>query len=211
MYREIKHPDLSEKSQSQIIFFVIILPIISLGLSLISASFINIPDIDWLNIVFGSISAMAGYRILYSLFDRKLYKWGLFRKIGIVSVPIIEGRWRGLLTSSFGGDPIDVVMEIEQSFSSVYVRSFFKKSSSVSISSIFLLGRINIPELHYEYQNEPNKMADEDMYIHYGLGVIVLETPNTIRGHYYNAGEYKRGNIGTYNLEFESKKLLAHF
>src|SRR5713226_1366748 len=48
-------------------------------------------------------STLGFYGALYALFDRKLWRNRLARKLGLVRVPNLTGRWRGYLLSSFDG------------------------------------------------------------------------------------------------------------
>ena len=49
-------------------------------------------------------SAVGMYQILYYVFDRFIWKWRLLRKIGLVTVPDLNGRWSGTIKSSYKPD-----------------------------------------------------------------------------------------------------------
>src|SRR5687768_8000051 len=50
------------------------------------------------------IPSFAGfYYILYSWFDKKLWRLPIFQRIGWVKVPCIAGKWDGHIITSFDG------------------------------------------------------------------------------------------------------------
>ena len=46
-------------------------------------------------------SVMGFYGLLYSIFDKYLWRLKPMRKIGLVKVPDLNGTWKGYVSSSF--------------------------------------------------------------------------------------------------------------
>src|SRR5467141_686252 len=63
-------------------------------------------------------SSMAFYGALYGLFDRYLWRNSYVRKLGLVRIPNLTGRWRGYLITSFDGHAKrhDLMINIFQSW-----------------------------------------------------------------------------------------------
>ena len=52
-----------------------------------------------------SVPSFAGvYSVMHWLFDRNLWRSGFLRKLGLLTVPDLNGTWRGEVTSSYGSE-----------------------------------------------------------------------------------------------------------
>ena len=81
-----------------------------------------------------SPSTLGFYGILYALFDRILWRNRFVRKLGLVRVPNLTGRWRGYLLSSFDGHQKrrNLMINIWQSWTQISV--FLTTETSISSS-----------------------------------------------------------------------------
>lgn len=131
-------------------------------------------------------SAVGMYQILYYAFDHFVWKWRLLRKIRLVTVPDLNGRWVGKIESSYEQDaqayPISV--SITQQWSKILVRLETGESVSKSIAASFLTDDPSSPELVYVYDNDPRGMAPESMNSHSGTAKLRI-TGSGLQGQYY--------------------------
>lgn len=194
------------KKTSHIILFAGIMPLLSLLIAwLFNKILPNLPY--WMD----TLSPLYVYGLIYLLFDRYLWRWPLFTTFRIVSVPNLNGRWKGKQRSSYqeNGKNVEVggYLEIEQTFSSVSVNTYYEKSKSESAVGAFakINGEIY---LFYTYDNDPNTLKRGTMQQHKGSGKIrYLPRDNRIEGFYWNS----IGNQGDMFFEYENKELIKHF
>ena len=199
--------DLSKTSH--ILFFVILIPAFSiLGVLVLHhlLSYVLQPiSSTWYIPVIDTVGGIGAYSLLYGLFSKYLWKLSVFRQLGIVECPNLEGSWKGYLQSSYDHfkKKYSCVLEITQSFSSITACMYFDKSSSVSLIADFVKERNGDMALHFEYANDPNETAEETMHIHYGVAkLIYYPDSNKIKGSYYNSGQHDRGNWGMIELNY---------
>jgi hypothetical protein len=169
--------------------------LLSEGLSLLS---ITVP---WW---FDAPSVMGFYGIFYSLFEKRIWKARLLHRAGLVSLPDLNGTWKGYLTSSHDLHKTQhpVIVEVSQRWRHISIR--LESGSSVSRSESAALrtedaGRIT---LSYEYFNEPKAPAVESMHAHRGTGRLTVDRANNrevLEGEYYTGRD--RRMYGTLHLE----------
>lgn len=147
-----------------------------------------------------SVPSFAGaYSALHWLFDRYVWRLGLFRTVGLVTVPDLGGRWRGEVQSSYqpDGTPISVSVSILQRWSRVSISLETEQSRSRSVAATFRTEDVPRPELSYMYVNEPRGDAPDTMHMHRGT-VILEATGDFLEGDYYTGRD--RREIGTLKL-----------
>jgi hypothetical protein len=191
---------------SHIFFFGIAIPLASW---FISQSFFNVFQ-NWPTWLEGP-SPFAIYGIIFFLFDKYGWQWKIFRKLGIVWFPNLNGRWKGTQQSSYieNGKNIQVdgKLEVTQTFSKICVRGYYNKSDSESIAASFAECNDQV-YLFYTYDNDPSSLKTGTMQKHKGSAKIkLLPTENKIRGCYWNS----IGNYGEMDYELEQKQLLGRF
>src|SRR6266851_9418130 len=83
-------------------------------------------------------SSMAFYGALYALFDRYLWRNSFVRKLGLVRIPNLTGRWGGYLITSFDGHAKrhDLMMDIFQSWTQIIVYLTTPTSMSRSCAAV---------------------------------------------------------------------------
>lgn len=194
------------KKTSHIILFAGIMPLLSLFIAwLFSILLPNLPF--WVD----TLSPLYIYGLIYLLFDRYLWRLRIFATLGIVSTPNLNGRWKGKQRSSYqeNGENVETngYLEIEQTFSSVSVKSYYEKSKSESAVGAFTKLNSEI-YLFYVYDNDPNTLKRGNMQQHKGSGKIrYLPRDNRIEGFYWNS----IGNQGDMFFEYETEELKKRY
>lgn len=138
-------------------------------------------------------SVMAIFAIAHWFFVRHLWRVRIMQRLGIVSVPDLNGCWKGHIVSSFTNDPGQtpaesdkkpVKVRIIQSWTHIrIVWSTDESASSSEVAAIIRRDRSNCV-LHYEYHNEPDELGHKDMHAHRGT-VILNIGENNLKGRYY--------------------------
>lgn len=199
---------------AQIIFFILVLPVLSVGLVLAINTALSPLENSWYYPYIDGLGFIGAYIVLFTLFDRVAWKIQLFRLLRIVAVPHLGGRWKGYIESSHngGGTKIPAVLEIEQTYSHIKTCLYTEQSFSASLMAEFVKAPSGRTELHYEYHNEPNEKAVKTMHGHDGVAKLAYQKKNRrLVGSYYTTSQHDRGNIGSLNFEFESSETCACF
>ena len=147
-----------------------------------------------------SAPSFAGlYSGLYWLFDRYVWKLGLFRKLNLVQLPNLNGKWVGEVKSSYSqdGSAHSVSVVILQRWSKMLIRLESEHSRSRSITASLRTADLPNPELSYQYVNEPKSNAPGTMEMHRGTATLEL-TGSGFEGDYYTGRG--RGEVGTIKL-----------
>jgi len=140
-----------------------------------------------------SPSTFGFYGALYALFERNLWRNRLVRKLGLVRVPNLTGRWRGYLLSSFDGHQKrrNLMINIWQSWTQISVFLATETSISCSCAAVIQVDDPDGLSLTYQYQNQPLADAMRAMHMHYGTAVLRLSNEDNLSGDYY-AGRDRR-------------------
>lgn len=161
----------------------------------------------------GSISAFAIFGLLYTTFDRFLWRWPLVRRF--TSPPNLNGEWVGEINSSYqpeaedtddrrtpdGGQPIDgeTRMSISQRWSSIELEVTNPGSSRSESTSATFRTHKSDPELLFTYVNKPIGEAASELSMHEGTNT--LRYTQSVDGDHMLEGEYytdeQRNNHGT--------------
>lgn len=145
----------------------------------------------------------AIYAALFFLFDRVLWKWRIFRYLGIVVADDLSGRWEGVINSSWDAFKSDISAElrIKQNATTIKIYGKFNQSRSVSVHEHF--GRSDMHDetaLYYFYKNDPNYDAPPTMAMHEGSTILTHNKDGgTLSGHYYSGRD--RNNYGTISVK----------
>jgi hypothetical protein len=145
--------------------------------------------------------ATAGfYGLYYELFRHRLWKAAIFRKWGCVRVPVLAGRWKGHVVTSFdeakGKHSVTATILQDWTHMQVRVASAYSKSKSI-VGTILTSDEIVVD---YEYKNEPLPGAVETMHAHRGTASLVLSSDGQqLSGDYYSGRD--RQNFGSLHLE----------
>lgn len=158
------------------------------------------------------LSPLGVYGILYAFFERVAWHWPVFRGLGIATTPDVRGRWEGEQLSSFrssNGKPVQsrVVLEVQQTFSSISTTTYYYRWNDAHSASSFL-EMDGQPYLVIIFESEPGVH-------HKGAGVAnkgvarlrYLPNEKLILGTYFNTS----GNHGELKLHRTSRTLLHRF
>lgn len=189
-----------------IIFFAGFLPALSIFLAWCFSQVFSNPPF-WIE----TLSPLLAYGILYSIFDKYLWNWKVFKWLGISIFPDLRGRWKGNQKSSYQVEGENVIvpsfLEIRQSFSEICICAYYQKSQSASVTASFV-ETSNGDYLFYTYDSEPNSLKQGTMQIHRGtVKLKCIPNENKMMGVYFNS----IGNTGDMDFDFESSKLLDRF
>jgi hypothetical protein len=141
-------------------------------------------------------SSMGFYGALYALFDRRLWRSRFLRKLGLVRVPNLAGRWRGYLTSSFDEhvQHLDVQVQIFQTWTQISIVLSTDTSQSRSCVAVIQAADPDSIALIYQYENQPQASAPKTMHMHYGTAMLRISNGSLLTGDYYAGRD--RGTFG---------------
>src|SRR5260370_41946594 len=133
-------------------------------------------------------SSMAFYGALYALFDRYLWRNSFVRKLGLVRIPNLTGRWGGYLITSFDGHAKrhHLMMDIFQSWTQIIVYLTTPTSMSRSCAAVIQVDHPEGAALIYQYQNQPLADAMRTMHMHHGTAMLRVSNAGCLAGHYYD-------------------------
>jgi hypothetical protein len=143
-----------------------------------------------------SPSVLSLYGVFFTIFNK--WAWKIFKKIGIVKTPNLNGKWKGYLKSSFDehSAETEVTLEIFQDWTRIKIILTAEQSSSYSKSASFVIETPEGKYLSYQYINEPKPDAVKTMSIHRGTASLLFnEEKNTLIGEYYSGRD--RQNFGS--------------
>ena len=135
-------------------------------------------------------AVMGFYGILYTAFDRYLWKVRIVHKIGLVKVSDLSGTWEGDVCSSFDdhSTKIKAKLIIKQTWTKLSVH--LRTNESESYSQIgAILTEPNI-EINYQYSNEPRSDSRTTMHAHRGTAWLALNG-SRLEGEYYTGRDRK--------------------
>lgn len=192
--------------RNNIIFFGGILTFLSIFLSWCFYQIFSSPPF-WIE----TLSPLVAYGLLFSLFNKYLWHWRIFRIVGIVTVSDLRGRWSGRQISSHKENGMNkeilCYLEITQSFSKICIRAYYEKSYSES--RVAGLTETNDQVyLYYTYDNDPNSMKTGTMQSHKGTVKLFHSVKeNKLIGFYFNS----IGNQGEMQYDFETRERFNRF
>lgn len=148
-------------------------------------------------------SAFAIYGMLFLCFDHKLWKWKLFRNIGLIRTPNFNGEWDGEFESSLTPEKkLSGTLVIHQTWTKMNL--FFDGIDSECHSRMASITALqpNIWRFSWQYEStikNRSKLTNSDIgsssdRIHYGTTMITATTvattsendlPYIMNGHYY--------------------------
>lgn len=168
--------------------------------------------------VFSNIISIISFflPILWQVFDKWLWKIEKINHMLLLtkySTPIIEGRWKGKLYR--GTEVRDFVIEIRQTFTQVYCKTFSPTSFSRSKIADFLFNTEQdcIEYLFFLWEGKTTNTNDgsESTNLFYGTTLLQInEELRQLNGEYFTNRQPAQTK-GTINLSFVSKKLYNSF
>lgn len=169
--------------------------------SFLNALIITIPFIEFTV----SIAAIGVFGALYAIFDKCIWKWKIFKMLGLVQTPNLNGTWEGEFKSSYHDfkEEFPAVLIIEQTWSKICIRGKFNYSTSSSYTTSLKINSGGGIKLMYSYYNDKSPQAyKEGMSNHRGYGSLEI-TNDSITGYYFN-NPTTNANHGTLTLSKRS-------
>lgn len=175
-----------DAEHSKILFYMSAL---SIMLSGIITTFLNliieiIPFIEFTI----SFAAIGIFGFLYALFNKYIWKWKFLRKIGIVQMPNLNGKWVGKYQSSYYNFDKDMpaVFVIEQTWSKICIRGEFNHSKSVSNTASLKVNEGSGIKLLFSYYNDKDpKYYKVGTSNHRGYARLEINK-DSMEGNYFN-------------------------
>ena len=147
-----------------------------------------------------SPSILFLYGLLFFIFDKWL--WKVFRNIGFVKTPDLNGEWDGHIKTSFDAHSSEIKSsaKVFQTWTKIKVILTADNSLSHSEVASIIIGAPEGKYLSYEYINEPKSGAVQTMSIHRGTARLLFdEKAETLLGEYYSGRD--RQNFGSLFLK----------
>lgn len=152
--------------------------------------------LDFTGILVSPVTMMIFYSCLKSLFKNFLWKRMLF--VRILGVPNLNGKWKGILHSTFdGGKDVPMTLTIKQDWEKMSCYCEFPDTNSVSEALVINLDISNpsIPKLMFKYQNQSYNSTETLLQSHTGYNELIIEG-SKIKGFYFtNRSPLTNGTI----------------
>lgn len=144
-------------------------------------------------------SLVGFYGLFHRVYNERLWRSTILRRMTLASTPNLNGHWEGHLTSSFDehASKLDVKATIVQSWTKIAVELSTPTSDSHSIVAALSTEDSGSAILSYEYVNEPRANAESTMQMHRGFAsLIVNQTGQTLDGIYFSGrGRQNYGSV----------------
>jgi len=145
---------------------------------------------------------IAVYWLLVWLFDTRLWKAPVLKRLSIVTIPNIEGNWIVEGVSSPDRAPVEWTgtVIIRQTWTGLSIVQETKGSISYSTSASLGSDEGRGTKLVHQYRNEPKvEGAVPSMHMHYGTSILTInEKGDRITGEYYSGRGRERYGHFTY-------------
>lgn len=198
---------ITNENYIQFSLFVIFLVFISSSIAYSISIFLSYSQVDIPFYIDLPISAPALFALFFYIFDKYLWKekhfHKFFKKTGIIIADDLNGKWKGIVKSSYDNFKKDITAEldIQQTATQVTIRAKFNESKSISVHESF--GKNEIDDcfsLYYFFRNHPNSEAIETMAMHEGSAILSYnQEDDELVGHYYSGRN--RNNHGTISVK----------
>jgi hypothetical protein len=160
----------------------------------------------------GATSAVI---IIWTAYDKWVWRWPLFSKLSeLLGISPLYGTWKGILRfesdASGKKGKVEIYLSINQTLSTISVRSFFKKpSESYSVVAKIEKLKSNRKQLMYLYKSEPPYGRRKKNRPHDGACVlnIIGKPVKELSGSYFS----ERNGAGTIKLTKHNPHLSETF
>lgn len=154
---------------------------------------------DALGITTNLIGIPFLFKIMYSCFDKYIWKCKIFKRLH--NVPDLNGCWEGQLTSLTQGKIIEMHLDIKQYWSSINFYATFPNSTSESDFASIIINQSGKAIIGFGYINHSRELPHQ----YDGYNILELDDDTHLYGRYFNNRnnsniDQKDGNIGTFNL-----------
>jgi hypothetical protein len=129
------------------------------------------------------------YFVLRRWFDQSLWRFRFLRRIGVVMIPDLNGKWVGsLMSPSANREPLACEARIKQTWTQIGIVLETEYSRSGNLIAGILVDGVYDAELTYEYVNEPKPSAVRTMQKHKGsasLRLMAEQSHMLLQGDYF--------------------------
>jgi len=158
-------------------------------------------------------SLMGFYGLFYTVFDRWLWRAPIIRRIGLVKVPDLNGKWEGSTTSSFDEHRGHRAASIQilQTWTRIRIDLETADSRSCSQTAAVITKIPDCAIISYEYLNEPKADATATMHAHRGTARhtwCMIDDSETFDGEYYTGRD--RGTFGILHFKRHQLRKVAY-
>ncbi len=177
---------------------------IALGLAL-AALEAAINQLDWIVVVVLQPPAtMAVFRAVNNIFETWLWRTKWLRKFDLVTMPNLNGCWKGYVISSFDNElgqqlenprKREVNVDIVQTWNQIRIAwSTDDSTSSSNVAAIVCLDNKK-SELHYLYFNRTRTFAHKNMHAHSGATRLEIGESEMTGEYFTNRDPATKGDI----------------
>jgi len=141
-------------------------------------------------------SFVGFYEIFFLLFNKWLWKFNFFRKVGLVKTPILSGEWDGYTVSSHDNHEkqTKATIVVFQTWTEIRVKLVTSTSKSYSQTASIITNNPDCIVLSYDYINEPRPDALKTMHSHRGMATheyVSNKEGETLDGNYFTGRDRK--------------------
>lgn len=139
----------------------------------------------WSTLLLRGATPLVVFGFIHLVFSKRLWRSSFFRSRGLVSMPDLDGHWRGHIITSYKNQAkIPVSVTIRQTWDKLSVKLNTNESSSASFMGAIQCDGGEQCTLYYLYKNEPKMFVRETMHEHRGT-VRLSISKDELRGDYY--------------------------
>ena len=176
------HPYATDSNERKNVIFI--LAVLSIGFGYLLHLFINLINFPW-PWWLESPSFIGIFGLCYEIFDRRLWRVKWIRKLGVVKIPDLNGRWKAEGRSIKRDENYSAEVKIKQTWTKMSIVMNTQFSSSYSITATVLVHQPGRFMLSYEYVNQPKANALPTMHSHRGTTILRIRNENLLEAEYY--------------------------
>jgi hypothetical protein len=130
--------------------------------------------------------------LFYFAFERWLWHFPLWQKLGIVQIPDLRGAWQGTLTTSYDGNSqvYPIRLQVDQTWRTLHITLISRTSRSTSLTAVVRPHHQYAYELSYVYHAKPrDDNQPDEIQAHTGLcNLLYDDNRQELKGryHYYH-------------------------
>jgi hypothetical protein len=140
------------------------------------------------------------FLILLGAFDRWLWRLPFLRMLRLISVPDLDGAWRGRISSSFQEHsqivPVDIQIEQRWLSTTISLKSTIAASKSIIAGCVMANGVLT---LAYIYHARPLTGYEQETNSHTGMCLLKINSSEQLSGYYLyfdeSLKEFVRGQL----------------
>lgn len=161
------------------------------------------------NVIDACLVAVGPSIVGINIFNNYIWKLGFVRKFFSIDLPYIEGRWEGILLSTYTQykKKHRIVIEFSQTLTKTVVWYYDENAITHSIIADIVLDEEGGPaKILCIYDNNPIINKDTGLRRHIGvMELFILNDENKIKGTYFN-NPVQKNTYGQMEIKFVSRK-----